>query len=69
MKNNKDYFDLYSPMGDYAPRNGSDYPHYDNTPVWKLIVGYTAFYTLLAVGLVAGGLFVLSFVETYIEMM
>lgn len=61
MKNNKDYFDRYSPMGDFAPKHSS-------VPAWKLALKEVGVYTLLAVGLVSAGLFVLSFIETYVEM-
>ena len=53
---------MYNSLGDYAEP-------FSSTPMWKLALKEVAVYTLIAVGLVAGGLFVLSFIETYVEMM
>jgi hypothetical protein len=56
MKNNKDYFDLYSPLGDFAPRHGS-------TPTWKLALEQVGVYALLTVGLVASGEIIFSLIS------
>ena len=53
---------MYNSLGDYAEP-------FRSVPAWKLALKEVAVYTLLAVGLVAGGLFVLSFIETYVSMM
>ena len=53
---------MYNSLGDYAEP-------FSSTPIWKLALKEVAVYTLIAVGLVAGGLFVLSFFETYVSLM
>jgi hypothetical protein len=53
---------MYNSLGDYAEP-------FRSVPAWKLALKEVAVYTLLSVGLVAGCLFVLSFIETYVSMM